>query len=178
MTNDNITPLVERPTACVDVDGQHGPVISITISGETVSVYLMGESGIYMDRDNRQAGMEVTGPWFKFREAIEALTTPPSAEVADARAFLQRLATNRANPVSSALISAADLLQRLDRERQELKALTDRQVKRTGKLTGQLDLVTRQRDEALYIIESQVWLGEAFANRIRAMQEEGNDRPI
>lgn len=73
MSNE-VTGLVERPSASVDVDDQHGPVVSVTINGGTVSIYFMGESAIYTDRDNRQAGMEVTGPWFKFRGAIAAMS--------------------------------------------------------------------------------------------------------
>lgn len=55
--------------ASVDYDGQHGPIVTVTIYGKKVSVYLASETGV-LTTDDGQAGIEVKGPWRKFWQAV------------------------------------------------------------------------------------------------------------
>jgi hypothetical protein len=55
------------------VDGQHGPVVRVSCGGSTVSVYLMDETGT-VTSEVGQYGVEVSGPWVEFKNALPALT--------------------------------------------------------------------------------------------------------
>lgn len=63
---------MSNTTAEVFADPQHGPGVTVTVDGVRVSVYLFGETGI-VTRDEGQHGVEVTGPWVKFREQAREL---------------------------------------------------------------------------------------------------------
>lgn len=123
--------LVERPAASIDVDAQHGPLVSVTINGHTVSVYLMGESAVYTDRDTRQAGMEVTGPWFKFREAITLLSPVEDGEAENQARFCRQVGAYRAadlierqqQEIENAVDAKNALRQRVRELKQEIEAL-------------------------------------------------------
>ena len=54
----------------VAVDPQHGPVIRVKVCGVSVAVYLFDRTGVATDPFGGQAGIEVTGPWHEFYEAV------------------------------------------------------------------------------------------------------------
>ena len=53
----------------VAIDPQHGPIVSVTMDGSTVSVYLMDRTAV-LTTENGQYGIEVTGPWHQFEDMI------------------------------------------------------------------------------------------------------------
>ena len=178
--------LVERPAASIDVDAQHGPLVSVTINGHTVSVYLMGESAVYTDRDTRQAGMEVTGPWFKFREAIALLSPVEDGEVKDVAEEID-VALHACDDhihgydyhvyslLHEALGNAADLIARQQRtiqnfEKAGWRCCIDHLLKPEHPCPiCKLERAEKQRDEALSIV-ANVGFTEDY-DRIQAMGE-------
>lgn len=66
---------MNKPTAEVFADPQHGPGVTIRVGGTQVSVYLAGETGIVTMDDGSQFGLEVTGPWYRVREQAKVLAT-------------------------------------------------------------------------------------------------------
>lgn len=66
---------MNKPTATVFADAQHGPGVTVRIGGTQVSVYLAGETGIVTMDDGSQFGLEVTGPWHRVREQVRVLAT-------------------------------------------------------------------------------------------------------
>ena len=59
-----------------EMDPQHGPIIRITVNGLGVAVYLSTETGVVTYQSGSQAGIEVKGPWWKFRQYVETPTLP------------------------------------------------------------------------------------------------------
>lgn len=71
-----------------EMDPQHGPIVRVTVDGTNVAVYLDQETGVVTPPTNRdQYGIEVKGPWWKFRQYIEPPTLPD--EVVDLKVLLQ-----------------------------------------------------------------------------------------
>lgn len=56
----------------VAYDGQHGPVVRLTVDGISVAVYLADETGILTTPEG-QAGIEVSGAWHAFRQGVRVL---------------------------------------------------------------------------------------------------------
>lgn len=64
---------LEKITAEVSADPQHGPVVTVCIGEARVSVYLYDETCIVTTPEGRQYGLEVSGPWFAVRSQLAAL---------------------------------------------------------------------------------------------------------
>ena len=64
--------LNERIEAEFSMDPQHGPIVSVTIGARRVSIYLMQETGVVTEPNCSRYGIEVKGPWWKFRQLVEA----------------------------------------------------------------------------------------------------------
>ena len=58
--------------AQVVYDKQHGPVVRVVVDGLQVSVYLADETAV-VTSDEGQYGLQVLGPWPKFRLGLEAM---------------------------------------------------------------------------------------------------------
>jgi len=55
-----------------EMDPQHGPIVRVIVDGTKVAIYLDQETGVVTPPTNRdQYGIEVTGPWWKFRQYQE-----------------------------------------------------------------------------------------------------------
>lgn len=62
----------ERIEAEFSMDPQHGPIVTVTVGGRRASIYLPQETGVVTEENGSQYGIEVKGPWWKFRQLVEA----------------------------------------------------------------------------------------------------------
>lgn len=75
-------------SAELEMDPQHGPIIRVTVNGHRVAVYLAQETAVVTPPTNRdQYGIEVKGPWWKYRQYANTLMLPD--EVVDLHLLLQ-----------------------------------------------------------------------------------------
>lgn len=58
----------DRIEAQLSMDPQHGPIVTVTVGGRRVSIYLALETGVVTEANGSQYGIEVKGPWWKFRQ--------------------------------------------------------------------------------------------------------------
>lgn len=56
----------------VGVDQQHGPTVRVEVGDTVVTIYLMDETGGVLT-DAGRCGIEVSGPWHLFRDAVALL---------------------------------------------------------------------------------------------------------
>lgn len=63
---------MNKITAEVEYDAQHGPLIRVSMDYVSVAVYLTTETGIVTTLQG-QAGIKVSGPWHSFREGLRIL---------------------------------------------------------------------------------------------------------
>lgn len=53
------------------MDPSYGPIITVTIGERRVSIYMINETGVVTEPGGSQYGIEVKGPWWKFRQMVE-----------------------------------------------------------------------------------------------------------
>jgi len=59
---------MDKVFAEFEMDRQHGPIIRVTINGVSVGVYLDQETGVVTYKSGSQAGIEVRGNWWEYRQ--------------------------------------------------------------------------------------------------------------
>ena len=64
--------MIDRVEAEFSMDPQYGPIITVASGGRRVSVYLIHENGTVTEKNGSQYGIEVKGPWWKFRQLVES----------------------------------------------------------------------------------------------------------
>jgi hypothetical protein len=64
--------MTDRIEAELSMDPQHGPIVTVVLEGRRVSIYLIHETGTVLEKNGSQYGIEVKGPWWKFRQLVES----------------------------------------------------------------------------------------------------------
>ena len=64
--------MIDRVEAEFSMDPQHGPIVTVISGRRRVSVYLILETGTVTEKNGSQYGIEVKGPWWKFRQLVES----------------------------------------------------------------------------------------------------------